>query len=83
MAGTSAAAAHASGVAALVVSRFGWATSPGNGHLAPEEVADILSQSADPLSCPAAPTTCTGPPGANSYFGAGRVNALRAVTAGS
>jgi lantibiotic leader peptide-processing serine protease len=83
MAGTSAAAAHASGVAALVVSRFGWAMSPGNGHLDPDAVAEIMRQSADPLACPAAPTTCTGEPGANSFFGAGRVNALGAVTAGA
>ena len=83
MAGTSSAAAHASGVAALIVSRYGWAMSPGNGHLAPEEVADILRASADPLACPAAPTPCVGDPGSNSYFGAGRVNALRAVTADS
>jgi lantibiotic leader peptide-processing serine protease len=80
MAGTSSAAAHASGVAALIVSRYGWAASPGNGHLAPEQVTEILLQRADPLPCPAAPTACTGDPGANSFFGAGRVNALRAVT---
>jgi subtilisin family serine protease len=80
MAGTSAAAAHASGVAALIVSRFGSAASPGNGHLAPAEVEDLLLGSADPLPCPDAPTTCSGSTGANSFFGAGRVNALRAVT---
>ena len=57
--------------------------SPGNGHLDPDTVAEIMSQSADPLACPAAPTTCTGEPGANSFFGAGRVNALGAVTAGA
>jgi lantibiotic leader peptide-processing serine protease len=83
MAGTSSAAAHASGVAALIVSRYGRAMSPGNGHLAPQQVKQILLQSADPLACPAAPTPCIGDPGANSFFGAGRVNALRAVTADS
>jgi subtilisin family serine protease len=83
MAGTSSAAAHASGVAALIVSRYGSAMSPGNGHLAPEVVAQILFGSSDPIACPPAPTTCTGSAGANSYFGAGRVNALRAVTSDS
>ena len=80
MAGTSSSAAHASGVAALIVSRYGTTMSPGNGKMAPAEVATILRQSADQLSCPAAPTACTGLPGDNSFFGAGRVNALRAVT---
>jgi lantibiotic leader peptide-processing serine protease len=80
MAGTSSAAAHASGVAALIVSRYGTSMSPGNGKMAPAEVSMILRQSSDPLACPAAPTTCTGPPGDNSFFGAGRVNAFRAVT---
>jgi subtilisin family serine protease len=83
MAGTSSSAAHASGVAALIVSRYGWAMSPGNGHMAPDEVAEILLASADPLACPAESTQCTGEPGANSFFGAGRVNAFRAVTADS
>jgi subtilisin family serine protease len=82
MVGTSSAAAHASGVAALIVSRYGTTMSPGNGKMAPAEVAMILRQSADPLACPAA-TTCVGRAGDNSYFGAGRVNALRAVTADS
>jgi lantibiotic leader peptide-processing serine protease len=80
MAGTSSAAAHASGVAALIVSRYGTSMSPGNGKMGPAEVAMLLRQSADPLACPAAPTTCTGLPGDNSFFGAGRVNAFRAVT---
>jgi hypothetical protein len=53
--------------------------SPGNGKMDPVEVAAVLRQSADPLACPAA-TPCVGPAGDNSYFGAGRVNALRAVT---
>jgi lantibiotic leader peptide-processing serine protease len=80
MAGTSSAAAHASGVAALIVSRYGSSMSPGNGHMDPAEVESILRSSADPLSCPAAPTTCTGAFGDNSFFGAGRVNAFQAVT---
>jgi subtilisin family serine protease len=83
MAGTSSAAAHASGVAALIVSRYGSSMSPGNGHMDPAEVEDILRLSADPLSCPAAPTSCVGPAGGNSFFGAGRVNAFRAVTLAS
>jgi subtilisin family serine protease len=81
MAGTSSSAAEVSGVAALVVSRFGDSASPGNGKMRPGDVADVLRSSADPLPCPAAPTACTGSPGANSFFGSGLVNAFAAVQA--
>jgi lantibiotic leader peptide-processing serine protease len=79
MAGTSSAAAEVSGVAALVVSLYGDGKSPGNGHMRPADVSDILLSSAHPLACPPAPTTCTGTPGANSYFGHGLVDAFAAL----
>jgi subtilisin family serine protease len=80
MAGSSMSAAHVSGVAALVVSRFGDADTPQNGKLRPGQVAAIIEQTADPMPCPPDPTTCQGGEGYNGWFGHGRVNALRAVT---
>jgi subtilisin family serine protease len=79
MAGTSMAAAHVSGVAALIVSRFGDTQSPQNGKLRPGRVEAIIQQTADPIPCPPAPTTCEGGE-TNGWYGHGRVNALRAVT---
>ena len=79
MAGTSSAAAEVSGVAALIVSLYGDSKSPGNGKMRPEDVSDILLSSAHPLSCPPAPTACTGPAGGNSFFGHGLVDALAAL----
>jgi subtilisin family serine protease len=79
MAGTSMSAAHVSGVAALVISRFGDADTPQNGKMRPGQVASIIEQTADPIPCPPDPTTCEGGE-TNGYFGHGRVNALRAVT---
>lgn len=61
-AGTSMAAPHVSGVAALIIGKHG-------GELAPSEVARILRASADDL----------GKPGNDETFGAGRVNARKAV----
>lgn len=61
-AGTSMAAPHVSGVAALIVGKHG-------GELAPSEVERILRASADDL----------GKPGNDATYGAGRVNAARAV----
>jgi subtilisin family serine protease len=80
MAGSSSSAAEVSGVAALVVSRYGSSKSPGDGKMSPDQVAEILLSSAHPLSCPAAPTACTGPAGANSFFGSGLVDAFAAIT---
>ncbi len=75
--GTSMASPHAAGVAALIRQ-----VHPGMPQGA---VAALLRSSATPLSCPADwpaddPRQCTGGPGNTSFFGAGRVNALSAVT---
>ena len=60
--GTSIAAPHVSGVAALVI-------EANHDDLTPAQIRTILQQSADDL----------GKPGNDDYYGAGRVNALRAV----
>ncbi len=61
-AGTSMAAPHVSGVAALIIGKHG-------GHMDPGAVEQILRKSADDL----------GKPGNDAAYGAGRVNAARAV----
>jgi subtilisin family serine protease len=80
-AGTSQATAQVSGVAALVVSKFGrdkwW--KRGGGTMDPEDVSLILRQTADPLPCPA-DARCVSGRNQNGFFGKGVVNALRAVT---
>ncbi|HEX6700459.1 MAG TPA: S8 family serine peptidase [Gaiellaceae bacterium] len=88
--GTSMAAPQAAGVAALIVSQYG------RPHLSPSELESRLEDSAVPDACPSPPTvtydlppglfaftsaTCKGKPDANNFYGAGVVNALRAVTA--
>lgn len=82
-AGTSLAAAHVSGLAALVISRFGDAATPQNGKLRPNQVEALVQRTADAKPCPPDPTTCQGGEGYNAWYGHGRVNALRAVTAES
>ncbi|MGH3915057.1 MAG: S8 family peptidase [Pseudonocardiaceae bacterium] len=67
--GTSMAAAHASGVAALLAS-----SRPRAG---PEELAALLRRQADPLPCPTH-SDCTGER-VNSFSGHGLVDALEAV----
>jgi subtilisin family serine protease len=73
--GTSMAAPHVSGVAALLAT-----ARPDD---APAELATLLSQQADPLPCP--PDQGSGPDCAgvaeNGFYGHGLVDALRAVTA--
>jgi lantibiotic leader peptide-processing serine protease len=84
--GTSMAAPHATGVAALIISAHG-TTSPG-------AVAAALQQSTNALSCPdadtlalydpfpqnsGAPQACQGGTGHNSWYGSGEVDALKAV----
>jgi len=75
--GTSMASPHTAGVAALIRQ-----VHPGMPQGA---VAALIRSSATPLSCPANwpatdPRQCTGGPGNTSFFGAGMVNALGAVS---
>jgi subtilisin family serine protease len=93
--GTSMAAPHAAGVAALIVSRYGKASS-GGVTLAPSAVQRILYASASRKACPTPrdyaytlnrPTgpetfthTCEGELGHNGFYGHGIVNALAAVS---
>ncbi len=75
--GTSEAAPHVAGVAALVISRF--------GKMAPDALLARLSLAATPLGCPPSPydpgetgqpATCKGPAFYNNFYGAGEVDAL-------
>jgi lantibiotic leader peptide-processing serine protease len=92
--GTSMAAPHAAGVAALIISVFGNLSKP-NGKMSPGSVSAKLQQTADPQPCPTAlppgylaftgtesdaPQTCQGGIGQNSWYGSGQVNALSAIT---
>jgi len=77
-AGSSFAAAHASGVAALIVSRFGDLDTPQNGKLRPGFVKALLQQTAEPKPCDPDPR-CEGGEGYNGFFGHGEVDALNAV----
>jgi len=78
--GTSQAAPHVTGVAALLISRF--------GKMSPDALLVALSLGANPLACPPSPydpgstgqpATCTGPAFYNNFYGAGEVDALAAV----
>jgi subtilisin family serine protease len=78
--GTSFAAPHVTGVAALVESKF--------GRLSPDLLLAKLSAAANPIACPPSPydpggtgqpATCTGPIFYNSFYGAGEVDALAAL----
>jgi lantibiotic leader peptide-processing serine protease len=77
--GTSMAAPHVTGTAALVISRFGDARTPQNGKLRPNQVESYLQQTADEIPCGPDPA-CYGGSGYNAFYGHGQVNALRAVT---
>jgi len=79
-AGTSQAAAQVSGVAALVVSKFGKERRWWSGRMDPDRVSLILRQTADPLPCPAADPRCVTEGNRTSFYGKGLVNALHAVT---
>jgi subtilisin family serine protease len=78
--GTSAAAPHVTGVAALAISRF--------GAMSPDALLVKLALAANPLACPPSPydpggtgqpATCVGPAFYNSFYGAGEVDALAVV----
>lgn len=43
---------HVAGVAALVISRYGDLSTPQNGKMRPTQVEQIVTQTADPQSCP-------------------------------
>jgi subtilisin family serine protease len=79
MAGTSQAAAHVSGVAALIVSRYGSDRWSFTGQMRPKRVRTILMETADPQPCPA-DARCRSDEGENGFYGHGIVNAFRAVT---
>ena len=79
MAGTSMAAAHASGVAALIVSRDGDLRS-GDAAMRPGRVQAYLQQTATEVACPPDPTACQGGEGYNGFYGHGIVDAFAAVT---
>jgi subtilisin family serine protease len=91
--GTSMAAPHVTGVAALVVSQYGQ-PDPAHGGLglSPWSVEQRLYRSATDVPCPVPATvvygppappgvtaTCEGPAGDNGFWGEGLVDALRAV----
>lgn len=78
-AGTSFAAAHVTGVAALVVSRFGDLRSPKNGKLKANWVEKTLRKTATPRPCPADPR-CEGSADYNGFYGYGEIDALAAIT---
>lgn len=91
--GTSMAAPHATGVAALIVSRYGTA-GPAGLTLAPNKVEKVLTASAADQPCPAGGVEtyvnegrdatynapCTGTLAYNTIYGHGIVDALAAVS---
>ena len=91
--GTSMAAPHAVGVAALIVSEYGKEQRRGRGRtMDPAKVERILRNSATDVACPSAVISyiaegrtadfdapCIGTPERNSIYGDGIVNALAAV----
>ena len=75
--GTSMASPHVAGVAALIRSKY--------PNMPQAAVAALIRSSATPTACPADwpdddPRSCTGGSGNTSFFGAGIVNALAAVS---
>ena len=94
--GTSMASPHAAGVAALIVSRFGFPdfAHPGTKTLNPNIVEFLLTRTAAEHACPTPPlqsyanegrpaefdALCEGDAHFNGFYGFGIVNALNAVT---
>jgi subtilisin family serine protease len=94
--GTSMASPHAAGVAALIVSRFGFPdfAHPGTKTLNPNIVEFLLTHTATEHACPTPPlqtytnegrpaefnALCEGDENFNGFYGHGIVNALNAVT---
>ena len=81
MQGTSMASPHTTGVVALLASTFPWAS--------PDELTELLLNQAESHACPAGPynpggtgaftATCEGGENDNGFYGAGIVNAQKAV----
>ncbi|WP_184928875.1 S8 family serine peptidase [Saccharothrix ecbatanensis] len=96
--GTSMAAPHAAGVAALVVSQYGKKdrSHPGTLTLSPDKVEQVLYKTATKRACPEPRTvsyenvgrsaeftaTCVGDEAFNGFYGHGIVDAYGAVTRG-
>ncbi|TND10149.1 MAG: NHL repeat containing protein [Bacteroidetes bacterium] len=72
--GTSAAAPHVSGTAALMVSKVNTQTTPFLFHLAPEDIEYLLQAAAVDLS------VSPSAPGYDQYTGYGRINAGQSLT---
>ena len=86
--GTSMAAPHAAGVAALIVSAYGTGKAAAFG-LAPTRVRAVLEGTARGMACPdplvafaTYQAACAGDTSFNTFYGHGSVDALAAVTAG-
>ncbi len=93
--GTSMAAPHAVGVAALLIARYGHADGHGGWTAAPKQVTKLLYRSAVPQACPqprlfhyeritatgvkTADHLCEGGVNFNGFYGHGIVNAYQAV----
>ncbi|MFD9894332.1 S8 family serine peptidase [Amycolatopsis sp. NPDC059027] len=94
--GTSMAAPHATGVAALIISRYGKPSRGGFG-MDPAAVKRVLEGTASQIACPVPRTvdylkegrdasftaTCLGDPAFNGFYGHGSVDAYAAVTHGA
>ena len=92
--GTSMAAPHATGVAALIVSRYGERQQRSGFGLSPDEVTEILYDTATKTPCPAVnpidytavgrddsfTATCVGTAEMNNIYGHGIVSAINAVS---